>query len=261
MQSSSSSSTDGSTGKTQNSGGQRRRVKILVADDHTMLREGLAGMLASSYAEEVEVVGKTNTGEEAVILACQEEPDVITMQVDRTLNQARNTLKQIREGYSSSSSGPKVIILTMFEDPQILREILDLGANAYIHKSASVEELFAAVRAATHDTAGEHVLVALPKGALELSEDGQGKDGWGKDGSGSTPSKRELEILLLVARGMRNQEIASRLGISEGTVKRHLSNIYPKMGVGTRGEAVRKALENEWFTIRQIEEAAIAEEV
>jgi DNA-binding NarL/FixJ family response regulator len=227
-------------------------LKVLVADDHTMFREGLAG-------DEVEVVGKTNTGQEAVDLAKEKEPDVITMQVDKTLNKAKDTLKQIRDG-SSSSSPPKVIILTMFEDPQILREILELGANAYIHKSASVEELFAAVRTATLDTGGEHVLVALPQGALELAEDGWAKDGWakdgwGKDGSGRALSQRELEILLLVAHGMRNQEIASRLSITEATVKRHLANLYPKMGVGTRGEAVRVALENEWFTIPEIEAA------
>ena len=216
-------------------------------------------MLASSYAEEVEVVGKTSTGDEAVALAREKRPDVITMQVDRTLKQARDTLRRIREGPSSSSSSsappPKVVILTMFEDPLILREILQLGASAYIHKSASVEELFAAVRRATLDTGGEPVLVALPQGALELSEDGWAKDGWGKDGSGSAPSQRELEILLLVARGMTNHKIAARLSITEATVKRHLANLYPKMGVGTRGEAVRMALENEWFTIPEIEAA------
>jgi DNA-binding NarL/FixJ family response regulator len=178
----------------------------------------------------------------------------VIMQIDKTLEKARDTLKQIRKG---SSSSPKVIILTMFEDPLILREILGLTANAYIHKSASVEELFAIVRAAV-DTQGEHVLVALPQGALELSEeDGAGEDGSGEDASGRVllPSKRELEILLLVARGMRNRKIASRLNISEATVKRHLANLYPKMGVTSRGEAARKALENEWFTFREIEAA------
>jgi DNA-binding NarL/FixJ family response regulator len=243
------SSADGSTQKKKMDGrGERRRVRVLVVDDHTMFREGLASMLASSYGDEVEIVGKTNIGGEAVTLAQEKEPDVITMQVDRTLKKARNTLKQMREG--SSSSPPKVIILTMFEDPLILREIMELGANAYIHKSASVEELFAAVRTATLEPEGKNVLVALPQGALELSEDGMGEDG-----RGSALSQRELEILLLVGRGMRNRKIASHLSITEATVKRHLANIYPKLGVGTRGEAVRIALQNEWFTIREIEAA------
>jgi ATP/maltotriose-dependent transcriptional regulator MalT len=85
----------------------------------------------------------------------------------------------------------------------------------------------------------------MPQGALELSGDGQV----------SVPSRREMEILLLAARGMSNCDIASRLDITEATVKRHLANLYPKMEVQSRGEAVRKALENEWFTIREIEAA------
>src|SRR5215203_4305522 len=203
-------------------------------------------MRASSYGDEVEVVGKTNTGQEAVALAQENNPNVLIMQVDKTLKKAKNTLKQIREGREgSSSSVPKVIILTMFEDPQLLRKIMELGASAYIHKSASVEELFSAVRSATLDAGGEH----------ELSVDGSGEDGGGR-----ALSKRELEILLLTARGMRNHNIASQLDITEGTVKRHLANIYPKIGASSRGEAVRLALENEWFTIREIE-AAIDDEV
>jgi DNA-binding NarL/FixJ family response regulator len=244
---------DGSTGGAQGRRQRQRQVKVLLADDHTMFRQGLAGMLASSYADEVEVVGKTDTGEEAVALAQEKNPDVVIMQVDRTLEKAKDTLKQIREG--SSSSPTKVIILTMFEDPLILREILNLTANAYIHKSASVEELFAIVRAAV-DTQGEHVLVALPQRALELSEEEE-ENGAGEDGSVRVllPSKRELEVLLLVGRGMSNRKIASHLAISEATVKRHLANLYPKMGVSSRGEAARKALENEWFTFREIEAA------
>jgi DNA-binding NarL/FixJ family response regulator len=234
MTTSSSSSSDGaSSGK--------KRLKVLLADDHTMFREGLAGMLASSYGEQVEVVGNTKIGQEAVALAREEDPDVIVMQVDRTLEKAKDTLDQMREG---SSSAPKVVILTMFEEPRMVRDIMGLGANAYIHKSASAEELFTALRTAL-DTSEGHVVVAMPQGALELSPDGKL----------NVPSKREMSILLLAARGMTNRQIASRLEIAEGTVKRHLANLYPKMEVQSRGEAVRKALENEWFTIREIEAA------
>lgn len=243
-------SRDGSTEKNTDgvSGRRPRRVRVLLADDHTMFREGLAGMLASSsYKDEVEVVGKSAVGDEAVALSKEKNPEVIVMQVDLTLKKAKDTLKQMREG---SSAAPKVVILTMFEDPRMVREIMKLGANAYIHKSASVEELFAVLRLAAGRGEGEHVVVALPKEALELSE-----DGLGKDGAGSVLTRRELEILLLAARGMSNSDIASHLDISEGTAKRHLANIYPKMSVSSRGEAVRVALENEWFTIREIEAA------
>ncbi len=241
--SSSSSSSDGVlTGK---------RLKVLLADDHTMFREGLAGMLASSFGDEVEVVGKTKVGKEAVTLARENDPDVIVMQVDLTLEKAKDTLKQMRE---NSSSPPKVVILTMFEEPRMVREIMKLEANALIHKSASVEELFAALRTNTLHTEGHHAIVVMPQRALELAE-----DGLGKDGAGRVLSRRELELLLLATRGMSNHQIASHLGIAEATVKRLMANAYPKMGVSSRGEAVRVALENEWFTIREIE-AAIDDE-
>ena len=224
---------------------QVRRVKVLQVDDHTMFREGLAGMLASYYGDEVEVVGKTPLGEEAVALAREKNPDVVIMQVDRTLEKAKDTLKLIREGTTSSS--PKVLILTMYENTSMLRRIMDLGANALVHKSASVEELFAVVSTTALDERGKNVVVTMPKGALEFSE-----DGFDKDGAGSVLTRRELEILLLMARGRSNRQIASSLHVAEPTVKRHVANIYPKMGVVSRGEAVRKALENEWFTIKEI---------
>jgi ATP/maltotriose-dependent transcriptional regulator MalT len=87
------------------------------------------------------------------------------------------------------------------------------------------------------------VVMVMPQGALQESEDGAG---------GDILTKRELEVLVLAARGMSNPQIAHHLGLSEATIKRHLANIYPKMGVGSRGEAVRRALENEWLTIHEI---------
>lgn len=224
---------------------QSRRVKVLLADDHALFREGLAGMLTSSYGDKVEVVGKTDTGEGALALAQEKKPDVVIMQVDEALQKARNTLERIREALSP----PKVIILTMFEEPRMVREIMELGASAYIHKSASVEELFTALRTTALGTQEGHVVIAMPQRALELSEE----DSVGKDGARSILSDRELEILLQAARGISNRMIASQLFITEATVKRHLANhLYPKIGVGSRGEAVRVALEKEWFTISEI---------
>jgi DNA-binding NarL/FixJ family response regulator len=169
------------------------------------------------------------------------------MQVDRPLERAKDILGQMREGSAEASSAPpkNVVILTMFEEPRIVRDIMKLGADAYIHKSATVEELFDVLRTSTLDTSNEHVVVAMPQGALELSEDGKV----------GVPSRREMEILLLAARGISNRQIASHLNISEAIVKRHLANLYPKMEVSSRGGAVRVALENKWFTIPDIEAA------
>jgi DNA-binding NarL/FixJ family response regulator len=233
------SSSAGAAGEAQ--GTKKRPVRVLLADDHTMFREGIAGVLASSYAEEVEVVGKTDTGEEAVVLARKEKPDVVIMQVDEKLEKAKETLSQIL--LVDSTTPPKVVILTMFEDPKILREVMKLGSNTFVHKSASVEELLSAMRTTLDNPIGENVVMVMPQGALEASEDGSGED---------VLTKRELEVLVLAARGMSNRKVADYLNLSEGTVRRHLANLYPKMGINSRGEAVRKALDNEWLTIHEI---------
>ena len=125
-----------------------------------------------------------------------------------------------------------------------MRELMKMGASAYLIKSASVEHLVGAVRAAVFDPEGENVVVGMPLEMLEETE----------DGSGGVLSVREMEILLLTARGLSNRQLAATLRLSEATVKRHLANIYPKMGVSSRGEAVRKALSEDWITIQQITE-------
>jgi DNA-binding NarL/FixJ family response regulator len=163
------------------------------------------------------------------------------MQVDEKLEKAKNTLSQIL--LVDSTSTPKVVILTMFENPKILREVMKLGPNTFVHKSASVEELFSAMRTTVGDPTGGNVVMVMPQGALEESEDGVGED---------VLTKRELEVLVLAARGMSNRKIADYLSLSEGTVKRHLANLYPKLDVNSRGEAMRKALDNEWLTIHEI---------
>ncbi len=220
----------------------RSPVKVVLADDHTLFREGLAKILSSS--KDVEVVGKTDTGQEAVSLVRKQRPDVLLMEIDESLERAKSTLRQIL----TESPALKVIILSMFEEPRVVREVIGLGANAYVHKSASVEELLAVMRTTVLTSGTEQAIVAMPRAALYPSEDAEER----KDREGSVLTHRELEIILLAARGMSNRQIANDLVIAEVTVKRHLANTYPKMGVSSRGEALRKALQNEWFTIRQI---------
>ena len=109
-------------------------------------------------------------------------------------------------------------------------------------KTSSTEHLVAAVRAAALDPSSENAVVGMPRQMLEGTE----------EGVESVLSARELEILLLAARGLSNHQIASSLHLAEGTVKRHLANIYQKMGVSSRGEAAREALLREWITIEEV---------
>jgi DNA-binding NarL/FixJ family response regulator len=126
--------------------------------------------------------------EAAVTLAQEKEPEVIIMQVDRTLEKARDTLQRVREGYSSSP--PNVMILTMFDDTAPLARDAVSRSERLRHKRASTEELLAPVVSATVHPEGEPALVAGPQGALGPAEHGLAKDGWGEDGSGRAPSER-----------------------------------------------------------------------
>ena len=211
---------------------------VLLADDHTMFREGLAGLL-SSYGG-LEVVGDTTNDQGAVTLAREKKPDVVIMQVQVPFERAREALERMR----AVEPTPKVIIVTMFEDPAFVRDLMKLGATGYVLKSSSSRHLIATVRAAAFDPKARNVVVGMPR---ELLEEAEG-------GAEGVISARELEILLLAARGLSNRQIATRVHIAEGTVKRHLHNSYHKMGVGSRGEAVRKALHDEWITISEITE-------
>jgi DNA-binding NarL/FixJ family response regulator len=209
-----------------------------LADDHTMFREGLAALL-TSYGG-LEVVGETTNDQGAVALARQTKPDVVIMQVQMPFEKAREALDRMR----AVEPAPKVVIVTMFEDPALMRDFLRLGVSGYVLKSGSSQHLVGAVRAAVFDPEGGNVVVGMPRELLEEAE----------EGSDGVISVRELEILLLAARGLSNRQIATKVRIAEGTVKRHLSNSYHKMGVGSRGEAVRKALHDEWITISEITE-------
>ncbi len=207
-----------------------------MADDHTLFRRGLAGLL-SSYGG-LQIVGEVPNDGDALAFAQEEKPDVVIMQVQMPFERARESLLKMSE----ISPPPKVVLVTMFEEPRYVRELMSLGASAYLLKSVSIEHLTGAVRAAVFDPKGHHIVVGLPQ---EIIGEVEG-------GSGGVLTVREMEILLLVARGLSNLQIANALSLSEATVKRHLANIYPKMGVASRSEAVRKALSEEWITIQDI---------
>jgi DNA-binding NarL/FixJ family response regulator len=211
-------------------------IRVLLADDHTMFRQGLAGILASYGG--MEVIAEIPNDGETLELARELSPDVVIMQVQIPFERALQTLKAMR----SFLDPPKVVIVTMFESPRYVRGLAGVGASAYLLKTSSAEHLVAAIRAAALDPASENAVVGMPTEMLEGTQ----------EGVESILSARELEILLLAARGLSNHQIASSLHLAEGTVKRHLANVYQKMGVGSRGQASREALLREWITIEEL---------
>jgi DNA-binding NarL/FixJ family response regulator len=211
-------------------------IRVLLADDHTMFRQGLASVLAS-YAG-MEVIAQVPNDADALELARELSPDVVIMQVQLPVKRAVETLEAMR----AFPEPPKVVIVTMFERPRYIRELTGVGVSAYLLKTSSADHLVAAIRAAVFDPGSENTVIGMPREMLESTQ----------DGAAGVLSARELEILLLVARGLSNAQIASSLNLAEATVKRHLANVFQKMGVHSRGEASREALQREWITIEEV---------
>jgi DNA-binding NarL/FixJ family response regulator len=209
-------------------------IRILLADDHTMFRQGLKEMLSTDAG--MLVIGEAGNGAAAVELAAKENPDVVILDVEMPGMSAAETLEALLD----LSPAPRVLIVSMYDSPRLVQDLLGRGASGYLVKSASLEDLLAAVRrsaSATQNSAAENVILAVPRAVLENA---RRDEGW--------LSGREQEILLLAARGFSNRRISHALHISEATVKRHLANVYEKMGVGSRGEASQKALSEGWIT-------------
>ncbi len=214
----------------------RSRVRVLIADDHTMFRQGVREMLQTD--EEIEVVGEAQNGREAVALAKKLEPDVVLLDVEMPGMGAGEAMERMLE----NSPVPRVIIVTMYDYTRLVRELIGLGAFAYLIKSATMEKLHTAIHTAASSPTGpeEDVVMVVPPSLLAEPDEADGLSG------------RELEVVLMVARGMSNHQIATSLHLSEATVKRHLANIYPKIGVSSRGKAVSMALSRGWIRPRDI---------
>jgi DNA-binding NarL/FixJ family response regulator len=208
------------------------RIRVLLADDHTMFRQGLAEML--SMEQSIEVVGDAENGNDVVTLAEETKPDVTILDVEMPGPGARETMRLL----FGISPIPKVVVVTMFDNPRLVREMLAAGASAFLVKSASMQELLAAVHTAANNPHRDNVIVSVPRGILDQVERGEVDE--------LTP--RELEIVLLVARGLTNRQISDAIHISEATVKRHLANVYAKLDVSSRGETTKKALSEGWIT-------------
>jgi DNA-binding NarL/FixJ family response regulator len=136
-------------------------VRVHLADDHTLFREGLASLLAAS--EGVEVVGTSPTGEEATELVAQTKPDLILTQLDMDLNTAEEILSGIRE----ASPDSRIVVLTVFDSLRYLKALSKMGIDAYVHKSSSPEELIATLDVLSRQEGGHNAVISMPRGMLE----------------------------------------------------------------------------------------------
>jgi len=207
---------------------------VLLADDHAMVREGMAEIF--SLSEDIEVVGQAANGREAVDRARETKPDVVILDIEMPVMGAQAALKYLL----GISPKPKVVIVTVLAEGRMIRELLRLGASAYLVKNASMRNLFDTVRSVAHGQPRDDAIVSVPREAALEREPERGAECY--------LSRRQMEILRLAASGMSNRVAAEKLHIAETTVKRHLADAYKKLGVGSRGEAARKAMAEGWIS-------------
>ena len=221
------------------------RIKLLLADDHAVVRAGTRQLLERQ--PDFEIVGEAVDGDEAVRLTEELTPDVVVMDVRMPKVSGVEATRRIK----ASNPDVRVLVLTAHDDDEYVFALLQAGANGYLLKTAEIDELVKAIRAVA---AGQSALAPAVVGKVVAQFTG------GKSLGDVLPhpqeqysglTDRELEILRLVGQGFSNKQIGKELFISDRTVQAHLSNIFAKLGVNTRTEAVMYAVRNGWIDAEQ----------
>ncbi len=217
-------------------------IKLLIADDHAVVREGTRQILEREA--DISVVAEAADGEEAVRMADKSNPDVIIMDIAMPKMDGIEATKQIKSLHPNIA----ILILTAYDDDQFVFNLIEAGAAGYLLKSVRGHELVEAVRAVN---AGESVLhPAIARKVLNRFAPVAGKEP--KQKVLEVLSDREVEVLQLAARGLSNQDIANELCLSLRTVQAHLGHIFNKLQVSSRTEAVVRALKEGWITLSDV---------
>ena len=222
-----------------------RRLRIAVADDHPVVREGLVAMLETQ--PDFAVVGQAGTGAEALALVAAEAPDVLLLDLEMPGMDGVAVLRAL----GGAERPVRAIVFTVFDTDDRILAAVAAGAAGYLLKGAPRAEVFAAVRTVA---AGGSLLAPVAASAVMRRVRGRGPEesagpadrpaGGGPSGGASAPrlTPRERSVLGHLARGLANKHIAATLGISERTVKFHVSALLEKLGAANRAEAVARAV-------------------
>ena len=208
-------------------------IRIVLVDDQTLVRQGIRSLLELSG--DIEIVAEAPDGEEGLVAVRRERPDVVLLDVRMPKKGGIDVLRELQ----ADGNAPPAILLTTFDDDEVLLAGMKAGARGYLLKDVSLEQLTGAIR--TVAGGGTVIRPAITERVL------RGLEHVRRDFDALSPpdplTKREVEILRLMAGGYSNREIADALGTAEGTVKNHASSILSKLGVRDRTRAVLKALE------------------
>jgi len=202
------------------------QIRVLIVDDHDMVRAGLATFLEVS--DDLELVGEAKDGREAILFCEQKNPDVILMDLVMPVMDGVSAIKEIRKRWP----GVQVVALTSFQEGDLVQQALQAGATGYLLKNADIQTLSHAIREAH---AGKSVLAHEAVQALVEATQQPSEPEYNL-------TRREMEVLALMVEGLNNPAISDRLFISIGTTRSHVSNILSKLGVSNRAEAIALAL-------------------
>jgi len=222
--------------------GRKDKLTVLIADDHPLVREALHQALDGE--RDMKVVAEAGDGEEAVKLASELKPDVAVMDIVMPRLNGIEATRKIKE----IAPNIAILILTAYDDDEYVLGLLDAGAAGYLLKSTRGRDLAGAIRAIKSGKSVLHpkiIAKLLKRAMIAPVEERKTSD---------LLSERESEVLRLVALGMSNKEIAEKLFLSQRTVKAHLTNIFNKLNVASRSEAIVKGLQWGLVTLENTED-------
>ncbi len=216
-----------------------KKIRVMIADDHVIVREGLRVLLESQ--PDIEVVGEATNGEDAVKKAREAKPDIILMDITMPVMNGLEATHQIKQ----SNPEIRILALTMHEGDEYFFKVLEAGASGYFVKGGSSNELVAAIRAVQRGDVFLYPTMAkkLLSDYLQRVKSGQNVESY--DGL----TNREREIMKLIAEDNNNQEIAERLVLSASTVQTHRANIMAKLGLHSRAELVKYAIKHGFISL------------
>lgn len=211
-----------------------KKIEVIIADDHVLIREGIKQIL--ELEDDIVVTGQAGNGEEAFDMAMNLNPDIVLLDINMPKLNGIETLRKFKDMGIKS----KVIILTIHEDKEYILKTLKLGANGYMLKDSNADSLVKGIRDVAR---GEKY---IQPSVAELVSKTSNCDEYLNIGIDKINSltKREYEVLILIAEGLNNKDIADRLYISEKTVKNHVSNIFRKLDLNDRVQAAIFAYKN-----------------